>query len=389
MEEADGLPPSSPPPAPSSPPPTPYQPYPGFDYASASLPYYWLDFMSVPSSFDFASSTPLSASSLSTPAYTSLSASLDSPSFGHGAAWTALGTTLLPQQTAPPESPSISSQIAPWDFNEPRPYREIPCDLCGRVIHCPKASIGPLRTHRNSNDCKRRVKKAQREREQTAAAAAREAIVSSLQSTEHTPSTTPRSSSDICVLRGWELARSQRRARSNSRSHSLAHGPRSSSLPADTLFSPFTQETGDEEIAAPSLTDPCPGFILEWAAPESYPWGIYASNSRMNIPYRLERFSDDGNQLCARSVNCTGSRGILQPECASCLSVKLGQTLINLEFQIPGAFVHPLDAEIEESKHLQYDEYQSLRAKHVLHVWAVQQEDLLAVVSTVYDVRQS
>ncbi|KAK7006881.1 hypothetical protein R3P38DRAFT_3213632 [Favolaschia claudopus] len=60
----------------------------------------------------------------------------------------------------------------------------------------------------------------------------------------------------------------------------------------------------------------------------------------MNVPYHLERFLDDGKQLWARSVNCTGSRGILQPECASCLSVKLGQTLINLEFRAQSAPAH-------------------------------------------------
>ncbi|KAK6971294.1 hypothetical protein R3P38DRAFT_3242750 [Favolaschia claudopus] len=292
MEEADGLPPSSPPLAPSSPPPTPYQPYPGLDYASASLPYYGLDFMSaLAGGFDFTSSTPLSASSLSTPAYTSFSPSLDSPSFGHGPAWTALGTTSFTQQAAPSQSPSISTQIAPLDLNEPRPYREIACDLCGRVINCPKKSIGPLQTHRNSNDCKRRVKRNLQQRERDAAAA----VSSSLLPTAETTSlqaNIQRSSSEICILRGRELARSQRRARSNSRSRSPAHGPRSSSVPADTSFSRFTHETqtGDEEIIPSSVPDPCPGFPLEWAAPESYPWGIHASNSRMNLPYRLERF---------------------------------------------------------------------------------------------------
>ncbi|KAK7006882.1 hypothetical protein R3P38DRAFT_3282364 [Favolaschia claudopus] len=270
MEEADGLPPSSPPLAPSSPPPTPYQPYPGFDYASASLPHYGLDFMSVPGSLDFASATPLSASLFSTPTYTSFSASLDSPSFGHGPAWTALGTTSLTQQAAPPELPSISTPIAPLDLNEPRPYREIACDLCGRVINCPKKSIGPLQTHRNSNDCKKRVKRNLQQRERDAAAAASSSLLPAAGSTSIQ---SQRSSSEICILRGRELARSQRRACSTSRSPSPAHAHRSSSLPADASFSHFTQEiqTRDDEIIPPFVSNPCPGFFLEWAAPESYP----------------------------------------------------------------------------------------------------------------------
>ncbi|KAJ7824429.1 hypothetical protein B0H13DRAFT_1658509, partial [Mycena leptocephala] len=55
-----------------------------------------------------------------------------------------------------------------------------------------------------------------------------------------------------------------------------------------------------------------------------------------------------------------------------------------LTVKIPGAFVHPLDAEIESIKHLSLADSEPLIARHMDHVWAVATEDFTAVVSTLY-----
>ncbi|KAK7041117.1 hypothetical protein R3P38DRAFT_3179675 [Favolaschia claudopus] len=57
-----------------------------------------------------------------------------------------------------------------------------------------------------------------------------------------------------------------------------------------------------------------------------------------------------------------------------------------LTVKIPGAFVHPLDAEIEEIKHLAHGpDRDALFSKHMPHVWAVSADDLSAVVTTMFN----
>ncbi|KAJ7022046.1 hypothetical protein C8F04DRAFT_972033 [Mycena alexandri] len=55
-----------------------------------------------------------------------------------------------------------------------------------------------------------------------------------------------------------------------------------------------------------------------------------------------------------------------------------------LTIKVPGALVHPLDAEIESIDHLNLADSEPLVARHMLHVWAVPHEDLTAVVTTLY-----
>ncbi|KAJ7140342.1 hypothetical protein C8R46DRAFT_1233789 [Mycena filopes] len=97
--------------------------------------------------------------------------------------------------------------------------------------------------------------------------------------------------------------------------------------------------TFQPEEAAP-LPVECPGVFLNWAAPDIYPWGVHTS--RMNLPYRLDRFTGEGDltRLWVRSSACTGSAGIAQPECASCRSVKVGQTVATLETRAESAPSH-------------------------------------------------
>ncbi|KAJ7432297.1 hypothetical protein B0H11DRAFT_1760724 [Mycena galericulata] len=56
-----------------------------------------------------------------------------------------------------------------------------------------------------------------------------------------------------------------------------------------------------------------------------------------------------------------------------------------LTVKVPGAFLHPLDAEIEDAKHLPASDSEPLVAKHIPHVWAVRPDDFSAIVSTMYD----
>lgn len=57
-----------------------------------------------------------------------------------------------------------------------------------------------------------------------------------------------------------------------------------------------------------------------------------------------------------------------------------------LTVKIPGAFVHPLDTEIEDMDHLpRGSDKESLYARHMRHVWAVAADDMAAVVSTMYN----
>ncbi|KAJ7907736.1 hypothetical protein B0H13DRAFT_1879279 [Mycena leptocephala] len=209
--------------------------------------------------------------------------SLDSPSFGRGPLnFGTLGST---PSTEPASQGFLSapSTVAPAD-ETPR-YREIACDLCGKVVNCYKNSIAPLRSHRNSKNCKKRVERAKRELEIAgAAAAARPPPFGSLSlrpTLEHIPVEVPaqRTTSDPCFLRGRELARSQCCAYSNSRSRSPVQGHRSSSVPADAYLGASTSGNDDEDMVSP----PCPGILLDWAAPDRYPWGIHAPMSRMNL----------------------------------------------------------------------------------------------------------
>jgi hypothetical protein len=128
--------------------------------------------------------------------------------------------------------------------------------------------------------------------------------------------------SNSTLLRGRELVRSQRHACSNSRSRSPARGHRSSSVPADTVQ--------------------CPGVRLNWAALDSYPWGIHMGSSPMNVPYRPERFTGLGDSTClwVRSMSCTGSAGVSQLECGPCHAVMLGQALYTLETRAQSAPAH-------------------------------------------------
>ncbi|KAJ7478465.1 hypothetical protein FB451DRAFT_1172794 [Mycena latifolia] len=65
-------------------------------------------------------------------------------------------------------------------------------------------------------------------------------------------------------------------------------------------------------------------------------------------------------------------------------TVKAG-TRKALTVKVPGAFVHPLDAEIEDVTHLPSADRRVLVAKHIPHVWVVANNDLAAVVSTLYN----
>ncbi|KAJ7758774.1 hypothetical protein B0H14DRAFT_3166040 [Mycena olivaceomarginata] len=62
----------------------------------------------------------------------------------------------------------------------------------------------------------------------------------------------------------------------------------------------------------------------------------------MNLPYRLDHFTGEGDctRLWVRSLACTGSAGMAQPECASCRAVKVGQTLATLETRAESAPSH-------------------------------------------------
>ncbi|KAJ7851020.1 hypothetical protein B0H14DRAFT_2581643 [Mycena olivaceomarginata] len=62
---------------------------------------------------------------------------------------------------------------------------------------------------------------------------------------------------------------------------------------------------------------------------------------------------------------------------------------IALTVKVPGQFLHPLDTEIESVHYIPVSDSYSLIVRHMLNVWAVPHEDLLAVVSTLYDSHNS
>ncbi|KAJ7758390.1 hypothetical protein B0H16DRAFT_1689376 [Mycena metata] len=143
--------------------------------------------------------------------------------------------------------------------------------------------------------------------------------------------------SESTFLRGRALARSQRRACSISRSRSADRGHRSSSVPADT-YAPEIPVFDNDDLTIPAVG--CPGVLLDWAALDMYPWGVH--KSRMNLPYCLDHFAGEGDltRVCVRSLLCTGSPGVAQPECSSCRSVKVGQTVATLKMRAEFAPSH-------------------------------------------------
>ncbi|KAJ7253987.1 hypothetical protein C8J57DRAFT_1076553 [Mycena rebaudengoi] len=80
----------------------------------------------------------------------------------------------------------------------------------------------------------------------------------------------------------------------------------------------------------------------------------------------------------------TGDFGKFDPIKGAASTVEAG-TRRALTVKIPGAFLHPLDADIEESQHLSGADLEAIREKQYSHTWAVPNEDLEAVVSAMYE----
>ncbi|KAJ7021778.1 hypothetical protein C8F04DRAFT_1273273 [Mycena alexandri] len=332
MGMEDRLPPSSPPSIFDSPPRSPYTYTP--DFASAIE----LDFGSEFTSGNFDSPNPLAYASgapiSQTPShqyYHNAAFALESPSLGPGPP--VFSTPMPMSNLATPDTSSASAR-----------YRTVACDLCGHLVKCYKNSLAPLRVHRESRPCNTKKAKNDQAKERAATAAALTALhpqtlipevaLPSLSFAIPTQRTNP---SDSVFLRGRELARSQRRACSTSRSRSPNPGQRSSSAPADT-YAPLFPSL-ELEDPAPLPTE-CPGILLDLAALDAYPWGVHLT--RTNLPYRLDHFTGerDLTRLWVRSLECNGSAGIAQPECAPCRSVRVGQTVATLETRAEAAPSH-------------------------------------------------
>ncbi|KAJ7849681.1 hypothetical protein B0H14DRAFT_3866837 [Mycena olivaceomarginata] len=294
----DNLPPSSPPPIFDSPPLSPYTHAP--DFASG----FGLDFASEftsggnldsPNPFAYASGTPI----------------LQQPSH-------------LYQHDAPAALESLFSAPGPPGHpHSPPPFRHRMCQLRPPFLRATGTGWSPV--HRESRPCNTQKAKNDQAKERAAAAAALTIFQPQLSASR--PSLpvlsleTPRqrmNASNSVFLRGWELARSQRRA-------------------SDT-YAPLYELLELEDVAP--LPAECPGLLLDWAGLDTYPWGVHLS--RMNLPYRLDHFTSEGDctQLWVRSLACTGSAGMAQPECTSCHAVKVGQTLATLETRAETAPSH-------------------------------------------------
>ncbi|KAJ7256379.1 hypothetical protein C8J57DRAFT_1235753 [Mycena rebaudengoi] len=80
----------------------------------------------------------------------------------------------------------------------------------------------------------------------------------------------------------------------------------------------------------------------------------------------------------------TGDFGKSDPIKGAASTVAAG-TRRALTVKIPGAFLHPLDADIEDSQHLSGADLEAIQEKQYSHTWAVPNEDLEAIVSAMYE----
>jgi hypothetical protein len=223
----------------------------------------------------------------------------------------------------------------------------VACDLCGNECNLgPRASIGILIRHRNSEKCKIRQRvagdaRARQDATGSLPVPAFESLrVSSSSSTPHQSPATP-TSNDFSFDTAM-VSQSASSVPSTPKRRTVAFPASPAAISRTTSVPALPNQPMLHPILPPPV--PCPGFEVEVA---DTVWNGYAFGAHIHdhkYSWEPKILNPERNTITMRSVNCSGYGTVRERKCKSCLTVsnspELREFLSRALLDEPSKYMH-------------------------------------------------